>query len=169
MQELDKGLDISLKVDEKVQGKLAAFHQQMDAWGICLPPVEPLVLDFGLGKFDQVGLIEYWIANEVEAGYCGKYMFVFDGQQCPPHFHRVKHETFFVLQGQLIVKVDGRTFLLRPGQALPIRPGLVHSFQGQGNTLMLELSMPCKVSDNQFEDPRIAAWLRRFIPDHDGR
>ena len=38
-------------------------------------------------EFDRVGLIEFWIANEKEAGYCGKYLFAFDGQQCPAHSH----------------------------------------------------------------------------------
>ena len=124
-----------------------------------MPPVEPLVFDFGLGQFDRVGLIEYWIANEVEAGYCGKYLFVFNGQQCPAHSHRVKHETFFVIRGCLNVTLDGRAMTLHPGEVLPISPGQVHSFCGEGNSLLLELSMPCDVCDNYFEDPRIMAWL----------
>jgi hypothetical protein len=31
---------------------------------------------------------------------------------------------------------------------------------GQGNSLLLELSMPCEVRDNCFEDPRIMTWLK---------
>ncbi len=161
MDELDKGLSISI-AGPRAENALAEFRRQMEAWQIALPPAEPLVLDFGLGEFDRVGLIEYWIANEQQAGYCGKYLFVFDGQQCPAHSHRTKHETFFLLRGCLKVEMDGRSLTLRPGEVLPVPPGRVHSFEGQGNSLLLELSMPCEVSDNRFEDPRIMEWLRRF-------
>lgn len=159
MQELDKGLERSL-LGPETDLMLDAFHRQIEAWGISLPPVKPLVLDFGLGQFDRVGLIEYWIANELEAGYCGKYLFVFDGQQCPLHSHRVKHETFFVVRGSLDVVLDGRRLRLHPGEVLPVPPGHVHSFQGNGNSLLLELSMPCHISDNCFEAPRTMAWLK---------
>jgi D-lyxose ketol-isomerase len=159
MQGLKQGLGISLAGCE-TELTLTAFHRQMEQWGIALPPVKPLVLDFGLGQFDRIGLIEYWIVNEIEAGYCGKYLFVFDGQQCPAHSHRVKHETFFVVRGCLGMTLDGQAITLQPGQVLPVPAGRVHSFQGKGNTLLLELSMPCKVCDSCFEDPQIIAWLR---------
>ena len=161
MDELNKGLNISL-AGAKADAALAAFRRQVQEWGIALPTVEPLVLDFGLGQFERTGLIEYWIANEAEAGYCGKYLFVFDGQQCPAHAHRVKHETFFLMRGRLRVIVDGQPLVMAPGDVLPIAPGHVHSFQGAGNALLLELSMPCEVSDNRFEDPRIMEWLKRL-------
>lgn len=162
MEELDKGVEISM-TGPKAEEALAAFHKQIHVWGLAMPPVQPLVLDFGLGQFDRVGLIEYWIANEAAAGYCGKYLFVFDGQQCPAHRHKTKHETFFPIQGRLEVILDGRTILLQPGDVLPVPPGHLHSFQGIGNSLLLELSMPCEVSDNAFENPAIMAWLKRFV------
>lgn len=160
MQELQQGLNISLASDE-AKSALAAFQRQIDGWDVALPPVDPLVLDFGLGQFDRIGLIEYWIANEMDAGYCGKYLFVFDNQQCPAHSHRVKHETFFVVRGRLGVTLDGRPMTLQPGEVLAVPPGHVHSFQGNGDScLLLELSMPCEIRDNCFEDPDVAAWLR---------
>ena len=87
---------------QQIQGSnrrdiLARFTKQLDRWGLAIPPVEPLVIDFGGGDFDRVGLIECWIANEPQAGYCGKYMFLFSGQRCPSHSHRQKHETFFIV------------------------------------------------------------------------
>jgi len=161
MDELNKGLSLSL-TGPSADAALGAFRRQMEAWEVAIPPAEPLVLDFGLGRFDRVGLVEFWIANEKEAGYCGKYLFVFDGQQCPAHSHCTKHETFFLLRGRLKVEMDGRALTLRPGDVLPVPPGSVHSFQGEGNSLLLELSMPCEVSDNRFEDRQIMDWLRRF-------
>jgi len=161
MQELDKALKKSLLGPEP-DAMLDKFQRQIEAWGLALPPVEPLILDFGLGQFDRVGLIEYWIANELEAGYCGKYLFVFDGQMCPSHSHRTKHETFFLVHGCLEVVLNGRQLTLHPGEVLPVPPGHVHSFQGKGNALLLELSMPCHVNDNCFDDPRTMAWLKEL-------
>jgi D-lyxose ketol-isomerase len=159
VEELSAGLKISRAGAER-DLPLEAFQRQIEAWHVALPAVEPLVLDFGLDQFDRVGLIEYWIANEMEAGYCGKYLFVFDGQECPLHSHRTKHETFFLVRGCLEVVLDGQTLTLYPGDVLPVPPGRVHSFQGKGNSLLLELSMPCEVRDNRFEDARIMSWLK---------
>lgn len=117
--------------------------------------MQPLVLDFGLGDFHQIGLIEYWIANEAQAGYCGKYLFVFDGQTCPRHRHEVKHETFFLVKGRLVVEFNGREVGMSEGDVLPIGPGKYHSFTGVGAALLLELSMPCRIDDNFFENQDI--------------
>ena len=58
MQELAKGLE-RLPANLETDRILKTFHRQIEAWGLSLPPVKPLVLDFGLGQFDRVGLIEY--------------------------------------------------------------------------------------------------------------
>ncbi len=154
MDELDKGLAISITGNARSDA-LARFDKQLRRWGLAVPPVEPLVLDFGLRDFDRVGLIEYWIANEAEAGYCGKYLFVFKGQTCPKHRHKTKHETFFLLEGRLAVEYRGRRLQLKRGDVLPIKPGIYHSFTGLEPSLLLELSMPCEIDDNFFFDRRI--------------
>lgn len=154
MDELEKGLSISLR-GEAAERALRDFRGQAARWQVALPDVAPLVLDFGLGDFARTGLIEYWIANEAGAGYCGKYLFVFDGQSCPRHHHLTKHETFFVVKGRLAVECDGRHLELREGERLPIAPRVPHGFRGAGPALLLELSMPCVVDDNFFEDRRI--------------
>ncbi len=154
MHELARGLSISAR-GPIAEEALTRFRRQAQEWGVALPEVAPLVLDFGLGNFDREGLIEFWIANEAEAGYCGKYLFVFDGQSCPTHRHRTKHETFFVVKGSLDVNYGEKSVQLQAGGILPIAPGVPHGFRGKGPTLLLELSMPCEIDDNYFEDPRI--------------
>ena len=89
MEELQKALDIAVTGPQRDE-ILAAFDRHLAEWNMKLPAVDPLVLDFGLGHFDEVGLVESWICNEMEAGYCGKYLFLFDGQTCPMHRHRKK-------------------------------------------------------------------------------
>lgn len=154
MDELDAGLKISIAGPQR-EAALAEFRKHIRRWGLALPPVEPLVLDFGLGAFRRIGLIEYWIANEAAAGYCGKYLFVFKGQTCPKHRHKWKHETFFLLEGQISVEYRGRKSILQPGDVLPIKPGVYHSFTGRKPSLLLELSMPCAISDNYFANRQI--------------
>ena len=154
MKELDKALNIALK-GPKAKRALAAFRRQIKAWKVALPPIAPLVLDFGLGDFERTGLIEYWIANETQAGYCGKYLFVFDRQTCPMHRHRKKHETFFIVKGRVAMSYDGKRRTMRQGDVLPVVAWKFHRFTGIGPALLLEVSMPCEVEDNYFEDPAI--------------
>ena len=154
MDELDAGLKISVTGALRERA-LAAYQRQLTEWNVAMPPVEPLVLDFGLGDFDHTGLIEYWIANEAEAGYCGKYLFVFDGQSCPEHRHRKKHETFFVVKGCVRMRCGGRARVMKEGDVLPVAPGRKHSFTGIGPVLLLELSMPCEIADNVFTNRHI--------------
>jgi mannose-6-phosphate isomerase-like protein (cupin superfamily) len=134
---------------------LARFQRQLTKWGLAMPAVEPLVLDFGLGEFETTGLIEYWIANELKAGYCGKYLFVFDRQSCPMHCHHNKIETFFVVKGSVAMTCAGQNQVMNPGDILRVETRQPHGFMGLGPALLLEISQPCIVSDNYFDDCRI--------------
>ena len=154
MDELDKALEISLTGKAR-DDALAACREQLACWAQPMPPVAPLVIDFGLADFRGTGLIEYWIANETEAGYCGKYLFVFDAQTCPMHGHEEKHETFFIVKGRVRMTCGGRTQTMNEGDVLPVPPGRLHSFTGLGPALLLELSTPCRIDDNAFENPAI--------------
>lgn len=134
---------------------LARFTDQMTRWGLTMPSVTPLVCHFGLGEFEKTGLIECWIANEVTAGYCGKFLFVFDGQTCPLHRHARKHETFFVVKGAVRMIVDGAEVIRKEGDLLAMPPSVEHSFTGLAPALLLETSSPCLLQDNFFADRRI--------------
>jgi len=160
MDELEKGLGISVKGAVREQA-LARFSAQLKQWDLAMPAVEPLVLDFGLGEFEEVGLIEYWVANEEAAGYCGKFLFVFDGQTCPRHHHRDKLETFFIVKGRVEMEYDGRVWTMGPGDTLRVERGRPHRFTGRGPALLLEVSKPCIIDDNFFADARIPIGTRR--------
>ena len=134
---------------------LTAIRDHITAWGLKMPSVTPLPLHFGLNQFMEIGETEFWVANEAALGYCGKFLFVFDGQTCPYHYHRLKHETFFVVKGSLRMKVGEEERILREGELLPMPPGVGHSFTGVGPALVLEVSMPSILQDNFFADKRI--------------
>ncbi len=154
MDELDKALRICL-VGPARDAALAACARQLCAWEVRMPAVEPLVLDFGLGDFSRIGLVEYWIANDAAAGYCGKFLFVFDGQTCPKHHHREKHETFYIVKGRVLMEYAGERREMGMGDVLPVACGQPHAFTGIGPALLLEVSKPCVVDDNYFADPNI--------------
>jgi len=144
----------------QVEGKereniLTKFKEVLAKWALKMPEVEPLVLDFGLGHFYKEGIIEYWIANEEKEGYCGKFLFVFDGQTCPYHRHIFKHETFFVVKGRIIMDANGKEFIMKAGdiQVMPQNAG--HSFTGKGDALLLEVSKPCIPKDSIFKNKLI--------------
>ena len=134
---------------------LGAIQDQIAAWGLKMPPVTPLPLHFGLHQFMEVGETEFWVANDTEHGYCGKFLFVFDGQTCPYHRHLMKHETFFIVKGTLRMKVGEEERLMHEGDLLAMPPGVGHSFTGVGPALVLEVSMPSILQDNFFADKRI--------------
>jgi mannose-6-phosphate isomerase-like protein (cupin superfamily) len=126
------------------------------SWGLTMPStLDPLVLDFGLGRFSEIGEIEFWVINEERAGYCGKFLFVDDGQTCPYHEHARKHETFFVMKGRAKMVVDGVPQIMEEGDTLVMEPGKRHAFTGVGPALILEVSMPSMRGDNFFEDHAI--------------
>lgn len=134
---------------------LRKIQAQMDAWGLVMPAVTPIPLHFGLDDFYTTGETEFWVANEKQAGYCGKFLFVFDGQTCPFHRHARKHETFFVVKGAIRLKTDEGEQTLKAGDTLAMPPGTGHSFTGEGAALLLEVSMPSILQDNFFADRRI--------------
>ena len=140
--------------DER-ERELAAVLEQMAKWGLTMPPVTPIPFHFGLDRFREVGETEFWVANEEKSGYCGKFLFVFDGQTCPYHHHDVKHETFFVLKGTIRMKVGGEERVMKEGDLLAMPPGVGHSFTGIGPALILEVSMPSNLQDNFFADKGI--------------
>lgn len=146
--------NLEIQGEEREQA-LREVLSQIGAWNLSMPEAPPLLLHFGLGRFREVGETEFWIANDLESRYCGKYLFVFDGQTCPYHYHRQKHETFFVVKGAVVMRVGDAEKLLREGETLVMPPGVGHSFTGSGPALILEVSMPCLLNDNFFRDRSI--------------
>lgn len=87
---------------------------------------------------------ELWIHNDEK--YCGKLLFFKTGKKCSLHYHMLKHETFYVQSGQLLVKLgtlnssEYTTRILTPGMSLEIAPGVVHQMTAIEDTEMFEFS-----------------------------
>ena len=55
------------------------------------------------------------------------------------HWHKHEHddEFFFVVEGQLFIDLEGRTFELNPGQGVTISKGVMHRPRAPKKTVML--------------------------------
>lgn len=98
------------------------------------------------------GLEEILVNNEK---YCGKLLWISPNWQCSLHYHDIKHETFFALDGAVAVEYwEGdkhhQTVLAgfrRDGLTIP--PKTPHRFWSLGaeGALLLEISTPHSDSD----------------------
>lgn len=49
----------------------------------------------------------------------------------PPHSHAREEEGFYVLEGEITIRVDGQTIVARPGAFVNLPKGSVHSFRNE--------------------------------------
>lgn len=156
-EQSDELVDFPFQVTGEARRQaLARSAEVIAGWGLVMPTTyDPLVLDFGLGRFSEIGETEFWVVNEEANGYCSKFLFVDDGQTCPYHEHTRKHETFLVLKGRVRMVVDDAPRIMNEGDTLVMEPGKRHAFTGIGPTLILEVSMPSIRGDNFFADKDI--------------
>ena len=138
---------------ERIAGEI---FKQVEQWGLKIPVVPYLMVHFGLNDFFTTGETEFWVANEIDAGYCAKLLFVFENQTCPYHHHNVKHETFYILKGKTKMMIDGEETIKKTGDVLVVPTGTEHCFSGyEGACLLLEVSMPSIPGDSHFKNKNI--------------
>ena len=89
---------------------------------------------------------EHWITNNEK--YCGKKMLINEGFYCSYHMHKVKEETFYVLQGELEVIHEGKYYVVKEGETFHVKPREYHSFRALQNTVFFEFSTQHFDEDN---------------------
>jgi len=80
---------------------------------------------------------EEWIWNE---GYCGKLLVLNRGFQCSLHYHEKKDEVFYILRGEVLMEINGEREILKPGDAVHIKPHDLHRFTGLTGSQIIEFS-----------------------------
>lgn len=132
----------------------AQVRRQLEDAGLALTPDTQIeIADFGLNRFNQEGLGIVIRANEAE--YCSKWLTLFPGQECPMHYHKLKKETFFALDGEVELVADGQTIRLTPGQSYTLKPGVNHSFRSEVGAVIEEVSTHDLNSDSYFDNADI--------------
>jgi len=116
-------------------------------------------------------LIETIISSE----FTGKKIFFKKGNSSSLHFHCKKTETYFIHSGKLLLRLRAgqgkdKFFVLKPGQAIDITPGLMHQAGGLEDTIIIEISTRDQDTDSfivesEFmEMPRLKENLKIQIP-----
>jgi mannose-6-phosphate isomerase-like protein (cupin superfamily) len=98
---------------------------------------------------------EIWMANNREENYCGKILKIYEGYRSSMHYHLKKHETFYILSGELRVDLiytkSGNTGykLLKQGDVMEIQRGQPHQLIAyDGNVELVETSTFHEDSDS---------------------
>jgi len=94
---------------------------------------------------------EEWIVNDEK--YCGKILIVKRGYQCSYHYHKLKDETFYILEGMVNMIIEGESELLAQGESVRIYPYMKHRFVGVKDSQILEISTQHFENDSYRLDP----------------
>jgi len=65
---------------------------------------------------------------------CGKCLVLRVGYECSLHYHMIKDETFYAVDGEFELDIgenpkELKTFIVLPGEAVRVRPGMYHRFR----------------------------------------
>ena len=104
-----------------------------------------------LTKVLKVWGYEVWFANTPE--YCGKEIGVTRGYRCSIHHHKIKDETFYMLDGLMVLELwDERAHrtvrLMSRGDTQRVLPGQEHRFTGLDDSVFIEVSTHHEDSDS---------------------
>lgn len=121
---------------------------------IIIPDYLPLEIShhYGINHFFKYGCIIISIINRT---YCKKIIILFPGQKNPTHMHKIKEETFQVLNGSMILTVDGNDYKLAVGDLFTIERETKHSFCSENGCVFEEISTTHHDNDSYYEDSKI--------------
>jgi quercetin dioxygenase-like cupin family protein len=152
--------DIEVTGEER-ERVLRKLKNLADSWGLTIPDVTPCPLHFGYNDFYTTGETEFDINNNIEEGYCGKFIFVIKGQTCPMHYHKIKHETFYLVKGRVELESNNMITVMNQGDIIIMPQNTRHRFTGLEDSLILECSKPDLAEDSIFDDERVNELISR--------
>ncbi|MBI2452409.1 cupin domain-containing protein [Candidatus Pacearchaeota archaeon] len=100
-------------------------------------------------KIPKVWGSEEWIVNNDR--YCGKILKLKKGFRSSLHYHKNKHETFFILSGEVLLELEGKNVVMKSGDVQTIEPLNKHRFTGLKNSKIIEFSTHHEDSDSYRE------------------
>lgn len=127
----------------------------LDDAKIKIPHDIPLEIShhYGLSMFMKYGCV---LLNIINRAYCKKIIIVFPGQSNPRHTHKIKEETFQVLNGSLAITIENEMYVLNNGDLFTIKPEIAHSFSSETGCVFEEISTNHMPEDSYYEDQTIA-------------
>ncbi len=124
---------------------------------------------YGVENFNETGVVMITVINR---DYAKKILVQLAGQSHPLHYHKLKEETFLVINGELVIELDGQRRMLLPGDTLTVRPGVWHRFWTETGCVFEEISTTAHKGDSVYRDPainRLQHEERKTVVDHWGR
>ncbi|MEK6898068.1 MAG: hypothetical protein AABX28_01785 [Nanoarchaeota archaeon] len=97
---------------------------------------------------------EIIMENREEENYCGKQIHIKKGMRTSLHFHKIKLETLFVIQGRILMEMreNGHGHLqeivLEENQGIYIPRGTIHRIGGLAESVIIENSTYHRDSDS---------------------
>ncbi|MBP9711152.1 MAG: N-acetylneuraminate synthase family protein [Candidatus Pacebacteria bacterium] len=118
-----------------------------------LAPEVDLSHHYGLDRFREYGTT---IIDCINREYCKKVLIQLPGQYHPMHYHRRKEEAFQIVQGVLIVELEGKEKILYPGDVLVVPRGSWHRFWSETGAIFEEISTTHFNDDSFYADKAIS-------------
>jgi sialic acid synthase SpsE/mannose-6-phosphate isomerase-like protein (cupin superfamily) len=107
---------------------------------------------YGVEKFNDYGLTLITVVNRE---YCKKILILLPGQAHPEQYHKKKEETFHVLWGSGMIRLDGVCQSMKPGDVFIIQPETRHYFSSENGVILEEISSTHYVEDSYYTDKAI--------------
>jgi sialic acid synthase SpsE/mannose-6-phosphate isomerase-like protein (cupin superfamily) len=107
---------------------------------------------YGLEKFYDFGTCMITVVNRE---YCKKLIIMLPGQNHPNMHHKIKDETFFLLHGDLDLKLDGKSVEIKTGDTVAVPPGVSHEFSSSSGAILEEVSSSHLLDDSYYDDEAI--------------
>ena len=108
---------------------------------------------YGIDQFSKYGNVTITIINRA---YCKKIIILFPQQAHPSHTHKIKEETFHILNGNMTLAVNGKDYYLNTGELFTIECGIPHSFYSEQGCIFEEISTTHNIDDSYYEDSIIS-------------
>ena len=107
---------------------------------------------YGVESFYNFGTVMCTLINK---DYCKKVLYQFPDQHHPEHFHKIKEETFILLQGDLTVILNGKSHAMVQGDILTIEREAKHEFYSKNGAIFEEISTAHLKDDSYYSDNEI--------------
>ncbi len=122
--------------------------------GITVPKKSSLEIShhYGIEKFLEFGVAMITIINR---DYCKKLLILLPGQTHPGMFHKVKDESFFLLFGDLNLKLNNIEVPIKEGEIVSITPKTIHEFSSTNGAIIEEVSTSHLDNDSFYVDETI--------------
>jgi len=89
---------------------------------------------------------ELWIVNSEK--YCGKILTLKKGFRCSLHTHKIKDETFYILDGKVLMEIGSQARTMKEGEVVHMLPNVYHRFTGLEDSRIIEISTQHFESDS---------------------